>query len=183
MSTNEFDRFVLGLAGAPASGKTTVARVVATQTGALRVSFGNLVRAEAQRYHCSVDRDALQRLGQQVLDDLGPQAFCQAALRSVGATVEDRPVVWDGVRHLRVLTALRSLYDVPVRLVYLQPPEGPRRERFAREASSPEQLRHWEEDATEQEGDQLARAADLRCTSATTREAMSQTLALLSPAP
>lgn len=175
--------FVLALAGAPASGKTTVARALATRTGARRVSFGDLVRAEASRRGGIPDRDALQRLGQELLDDLGPEAFCRTALRSPGATLDDRPVIWDGVRHLRVLAALRSLYDAPVRLVYLEPPDGPRRERFAREAGSPEQLRRWEADATEQEGVQLAESADLRCTAATAREAINETLALLSLPP
>lgn len=92
-------------------------------------------------------------------------------------------MIWDGVRHLGVLTALGSLYDASVRLVYLQPPEGPRRERFAREAGSPQQVQRWEADATEQEGDQLADAADLRCMATTTEEAISQTFALLALAP
>jgi adenylate kinase family enzyme len=183
VSTDDADRFVLALAGAPASGKTTVARALATQTGARRVSFGDLVRTEAASRGDSLDRDSLQHLGQQLLDDLGPDAFCRAALRAAGAALQDRPVIWDGVRHLRVLTALGSLYNTPVRLVYLQPPEGPRRERFARQASSPEQLRRWEQDATEQEADQLADVADLRCPAATTLKAISQTLAFLSLAP
>lgn len=177
------DDFVLALAGAPASGKTTVAQALATRTGAHRVSFGDLARAEARGKDGALDRDVLQRLGQQLLNDLGPEAFCRAALRCAGATLEDRPVIWDGVRHVRIFITLRSLYDTPVRLVYLQPPDEPRRERFSREAASPEQLRRWEADATEHEGDQLAAAADLRCTAVTTHEAINEVLALLSLAP
>lgn len=177
------DEFILALAGPPASGKTTVALAVATRTGARRVGFGDFVRSEASSRGRTPGRDTLQRLGQQLLEDLGPEPFCRAALRCAQATLKDRPVIWDGVRHLGILTALRSLYDAPVRLIYLEPPDGPRRERFARDANSPEQLRRWEADPTEREGHQLADAADLRCAATTTREAISETLALLSREP
>lgn len=177
------DEFVLALAGAPASGKTTVARAVAKRTGGRRVGFGDLIRAEAAGRGDALDRGALQRIGQRLLEELGPEAFCLAALRCAGATLEDRRVVWDGLRHVRVHAALCSLYDLPVRLVYLQPPTEPRRERFARDAASQEQLLSWEAGATEQEGGQLADIAELRCTAASTHEAIVQTLALLSLAP
>jgi adenylate kinase family enzyme len=172
--------FVLALAGAPASGKTTVARAVAERTAARCVNFGDLIRAEAAGRGEPVDRAELQRLGQGLLNELGPEAFCLAALRCAGASLEDRRVIWDGVRHLRVHAALCALYDLPVRLVYLEPPAEPRRERFAREAGSQEQLESWEADATERERSQLADVAELRCTADTTEEAVDETLALLS---
>lgn len=181
MSADQLDRFVLAIAGAPASGKTTVARAVATHTGGRRVSFGDLVRAEARRRGCSLDRGALQRLGQQLLDDVGPEAFCRAALRAAGSSVEDRPVIWDGIRHLRVLTALRSLYDVHVLLIYLRPPDAARRQRFAREAGSRKELARLEAHATEREAKRLFEAADLVCTAATTDAAFKETLELLAP--
>lgn len=176
-------RFVLALSGAPASGKTTVARAVADQTGARRVAFGDFVRREAARRSVDTNRGALQQLGQALLDELGPKRFCRAALDAAGATPEDRPVIWDGVRHPVILGALAHVYDAPITLVYLDPPRDDRRARFAREAHSVDELERWERDATERHGAELIGMANLVCAAEQPDQVVAEIITALSTSP
>jgi adenylate kinase family enzyme len=172
--------FVLALAGAPASGKTTLARNLAATTAATYISFGDLVRYEADAQHTSHDRSNLQALGSGMLRDLGPRGLCERALEIARATSDTRPVIWDGVRHLPVLDELRRLYaPTELILVVLKPPEHARRQRLAERASSPEQLETWEADDTESHLAQLAVNAQLICDAATPKNATARILELL----
>ena len=154
---------VLALAGPPASGKLSVARAVVERLGGTVLGFGDFVRAEARDAGTPVDRESLQALGESLYRSLGATGFCEAVLTRAGRTVADRPVVWDGVRHADVIAALRTLYPVPVQLVFLRPPEGARRERFLREAGSAERFAALESHRTESELRDLERTADLVC--------------------
>jgi dephospho-CoA kinase len=153
--------FILALAGAPSSGKTTVARSIAADTGATHVSFGDFLRGEAGSRHMKTDRSALQALGATLLEDLGPRGFCEHALSNAGGTMSARPVIWDGVRHVPVLDELRGLYaPAPVTFVVLAPPEQARRQRFSAAASSREELDAWESHESESQLAQLIAQAD-----------------------
>lgn len=174
---------MLALAGAPSSGKTTVAATVAESTGARRIGFGDYVRAQAVARGQGPTRDVLQHLGQQLLNDLGPEGFCRAALRHEEASATDRPIVWDGVRHVAVAQALTVVYGAGVHLVYLDPPREDRRSRFAKEAASADQLARWERDATEVDGAALAAAAELISTAADPEQAAAEVLELLGNPP
>jgi adenylate kinase family enzyme len=173
------DGFVLALAGPPAAGKTTVAAAVCQRTGARRVGFGDFVRAHAAEQGIESGRDALQRLGTHLLDDLGPSAFILAALDAAGVDSRDRPVVWDAVRHLSVLDALDELYDDPVRLVFLDPPADARRHRLKEAGADEQAIQRWDADSTERDREALAQRANLLCTAAAPRQAIEQTLALI----
>ena len=156
--------FILALAGAPSSGKTTVARSIAADTGAKHVSFGDFLRGEAGSQQLKTDRSALQALGATLLEDLGPRGFCERALSNAGGTMSTRPIIWDGVRHVPVLDELRGLYaPAPVTFVVLAPPEQARRQRFSAAASSREELDAWESHESESQLAQLIAQADLVC--------------------
>jgi adenylate kinase family enzyme len=156
--------FILALAGALASGKTTLSRIIAADTGATCVSFGDLVRSEAGARKVDPDRSSLQVLGSTLLDELGPSGLCERALVRAGAKSTTRPVIWDGVRHVPVLDALRELYAPDaVILVVLSPPEAARRRRFTTGTMSPEQQRAWEVHESENNLEALTREADLVC--------------------
>jgi len=138
---------VVALAGPIASGKTTVARYVARSLGVPRVSFGRFV---ASTQPDSASREALQRAGAALLSELGTERFVSAVLATHGLTREDTPVVWDGLRHVEVLEALRRAYAPrEVTLCYLAPPEHVRRERAAALAGSEDRLSRWEQHSTE----------------------------------
>jgi dephospho-CoA kinase len=137
--------FVVALAGAQGTGKTTLAHALAAREGAAYVGFGDLVRAEAARRGIGGSRDELQELGQALLDELGPSLFCKRALEEAGVRRGARPVVWDGVRHPAVLEALRALYaPAPVTLVTLAPDEDDRRQRVEATGGSIAHQVRWE---------------------------------------
>jgi len=172
--------FILALAGAPSSGKTTIARSIATDTGATHVSFGDFIRGEAGPRHMKTDRSALQALGATLLEALGPRDFCERALSSAGVTMSTRPVVWDGVRHVPVLDELRGLYaPAPVTFVVLAPPEQARRQRFSAAASSIEELNAWESHESESQLAQLIAQADLVCDAPSAEAATREILGML----
>lgn len=172
--------FILALAGAPSSGKTTVARSIAADTGATHISFGDLIRSEARPRHINTGRSALQALGGSLLEDLGPRGFCERALASAGVTTQTRPVIWDGVRHVPILDELRGLYaPASVTLVVLAPPELARHQRFSAEASSLDELHAWESHDSESHLVQLVAQADLVCDSPSPRLATVRVIDLL----
>lgn len=166
-------RVVVALAGAPASGKTTVAQTVAQAIGAARVGFGDLVRAEVRARGLSESRTEWQEVGSRMLTALGTDGFVAATLRASGLTVDDVPVVWDGVRHVEIADMLRDLYaPTPVVLAVLRPPEHERRGRVLREAGSVDQLQRWERHDTEQHLGELTRRADIVCRTAVIEDAV-----------
>jgi dephospho-CoA kinase len=172
--------FVLALAGAQSSGKTTLARAVAIRTGAAYVGFGDLVRAEAARRGIGGSREELQELGQTLLDELGALLFCKRALGVAAVSREVRPVAWDGVRHPEVLEALRELYaPVPVRLVMLAPEETARRRRVEARGGSAEERAHWEAHKTESHLGWLEGESALVCKASTPELALAEVLELL----
>jgi hypothetical protein len=172
--------FVLALAGAQSSGKTTLAHSVAARTGAAYVGFGNLVRAEATRRGLGCSRDELQELGQALLDELGALLFSERALDAAGVARGARPVVWDGVRHPEVLHALRELYaPAPVTLVTLAPEEAARHQRVDASGGSAAKRARWEAHETERHRGWLEAESALVCRASTPELALGEVLELL----
>lgn len=172
--------FVLALAGAQSSGKTTLARAVAARTGAAYVGFGDLVRDEAARRGLGGSRDELQELGQALLDELGGSLFSERALDAEGVARGTRPVVWDGVRHPEVLHALRELYaPVPVTLVTLAPDEAARRRRVEASGGSAAEQARWQAHETERHRGWLEAESALVCRASTPELALAEVLELL----
>lgn len=101
-----------------AVGKSTVARGIAEQNDGLLLSFGDLVRSEAQRRALDGDRATLQELGQRLHAAWGPRVLSEALLQQRRADI-----VIEGVRHLDVLEALRELLPDLVVAYLTAPPE------------------------------------------------------------
>lgn len=120
---------VLAISGAIASGKTTIARYVASAVGWPWTSFGAYVRAEAERRGFPDDRPTLQRLGDELVAH-GIESFCRAVLVAAGWS-PGSPAVLDGVRHVAVVQALRDLVaPQPLVLVYVTVPADVRATRL-----------------------------------------------------
>jgi cytidylate kinase len=121
---------VVCLAGAIASGKTEIARSLATQLTCGFASFGDYVRSVARERGLSGDRAQLQRLGEFLVNS-NIDAFCAAVL----AHADWRPgtsLVLDGLRHVDVLEAVRrAISPTPVWLLYLATPDDIRAARLA----------------------------------------------------
>jgi dephospho-CoA kinase len=97
---------IIGFSGRTASGKSAVSRAVATHYGALWVSFGDYVRAEAKRRGLVDDRPVLQDLGDALITD-GWEQFCARVVGQVAWDGQGMLVV-DGIRHLGAIEALRA---------------------------------------------------------------------------
>jgi len=113
------------------SGKTTLARRVATELSLPFVSFGDFVRAEAEsRGLDGTDRTILQGIGQEFVD-AGLSKFCTKVL-DAAAWKSGSPLVVDGVRHVDVLQELRRLLNpTPLRLVYVNVADAIHANRFS----------------------------------------------------
>lgn len=126
----------VGFAGAIGSGKTTIATTLHQLLGGVFVSFGDYVRAEAQRCGLAESRETLQDLGESLIAERGWDGFCQDTLAYFGWH-HGNPVVIDGVRHVEVVSALRRLVS-PGRfaLVFVTTAEGVRLDRLKTEGLS-----------------------------------------------
>jgi predicted kinase len=172
--------FVLAVAGARSSGKTTLARAVVARTGAAYVGFGDLVRTEAGRRGLSGSRDDLQELGQALLDELGARLFSERALDAAGVTRAARPVVWDGVRHPEVACALSGLYaPSTVTLVTLAPEEAARQRRAEASGASAAERSRWDAHESERHLGWLEDQSALVCRASTPELALAEVLELL----
>lgn len=126
----------VGFAGAIGSGKTTIATTLHQLLGGVFVSFGDYVRAEAQRRGLAEPRETLQDLGESLITEQGWDGFCRDTLAYFGWHHGD-PVVIDGVRHVEVVSALRRLVSPEqFALVFVTTAEGVRLERLKIEGLS-----------------------------------------------
>ena len=128
---------VVALSGSIGSGKSHLARALAGRLGCPTAAFGALVRREAAARDLPATRAALQDLGERLLADLGPLEFTRRLLVGSDWSPGD-PLVVDGVRHLRVLDALRALVaPTPLRHLHVEAPEAVRRARRAARGEDP----------------------------------------------
>jgi adenylate kinase family enzyme len=120
----------IGISGAIASGKTTLARALARELDVPVASFGDYLRAVAAARHLPGDRGSLQELGQHLIDEHGWQGFASGVLAAAGVGRGSPAVVIDGVRHVEIAGALRDLAAPETFvLVYLDVPSAARLER------------------------------------------------------
>lgn len=153
---------VLTFAGKIASGKSTLSRQVATAWNWPWASFGDYVRAEAQRQGMDPNsRSVLQQVSDQILGR-GWHPFCRAVLETAQWT-DGTTVVLDGVRHSEALTTLRDMvFPQRVALVFVTTPDVVREERLQGRGMVSENLQVSEHHASElQVHTTLINAADL----------------------
>jgi dephospho-CoA kinase len=115
------------------SGKTTIATAVVMRHDWHLVSFGWHVRRVAAHIGTGADRASLQALGAHIVGELGADKFILQVLESEAPAVPNH--VYDGVRHLSVLAALRRAYDSTL-VLYLDVVEDARRHRWSTRRAS-----------------------------------------------
>lgn len=122
----------VGVAGSIGSGKTELARALHQIIGGVLVSFGDYVRAEATRRHLRNEREVLQRLGENLIEEQGWDEFCKSVLVHFGWHKGENIVI-DGVRHIEVAAALRQLIEPqPFVLVLVELDDRERSKRLER---------------------------------------------------
>ena len=125
MNTN----LIVAFAGRIGAGKSSVSAAFAEDLGWKFASFGGFVRKTATSRGMEHSRESLQAIGAE-LEAKDAAMFCRAVLDDAGWNAGE-PVVVEGIRHVRILEALKSLVaPQPVFLVYLEAPEELRRARL-----------------------------------------------------
>jgi cytidylate kinase len=149
------------LAGAPGSGKSTIARLLAAKLDGVVVSFGDYVRHLAASSSENSERSTLQRIGQDLVK-ADPEAFVRQFL-DWASPDPDRVLIIDGVRHATINDVLRSTAaerDSEYLLVLLEAPLAVRAMR--RCAGNESDLRKLEDHPVEREAaTRLPSIADL----------------------
>ena len=116
------------------SGKSTAVDFIATEFGFKAVSFGSYVRHLAALRGTPSTRGQLQDLGDCLFRSRGSSGFLEDALEHFGINSHDS-VVFDGVRHLEILTDIRQAAEATI-AVYLEVHQEERfRRHKARQAS------------------------------------------------
>ena len=94
------------ICGRIGSGKSTVSTMLASGLSIQVVSFGDYVRQMARRGGRQANRSTLQNLGDCLYQRLGASGLLQGTLEVAGIA-NDATVIFDGVRHIDVLSAIR----------------------------------------------------------------------------
>ncbi len=79
---NSVTQAIVGISGRIGTGKTAISTALANRLDWTRVSLGDYVRAVAHERHIIETRQALEDLGQQLVES-NVKTFCQNALRFV----------------------------------------------------------------------------------------------------
>lgn len=124
---------IITLSGAIGSGKSTLAGALAETLGSPRAGFGDYVRHLAGELALDVgNRTVLQDLGHERVE-ADPHRFLDGALAWSGHQ-PGSDLVLDGLRHIKILAALRTRAEAlsdPMILVYLDTPIEVRHARVA----------------------------------------------------
>lgn len=120
-------RLLLAIVGQAGAGKTSLSKVISHRLNASLVSFGGFVREEALRRGLPSDRQTLQILGQQLIDQLGSETFARQVI--MAASGPHDILIVDGVRSTAVWQAVQPLAQLNV-LIYLDIPAAVRIERM-----------------------------------------------------
>lgn len=105
------------VAGKICSGKSTLAKRIAEHTGYTLVSFGGVLKDHLVKSDLPVTRESLQRIGQELIDQLGYDGFLQWSIEHSPQIQWNGPLIVDGLRHGVVYTRLVEMFPRSV-LVY-----------------------------------------------------------------
>jgi cytidylate kinase len=143
-------QLIIALAGAPGSGKSTIARLLAAKLDGTVASFGDYVRHLASAAGEGTKRSTLQRIGQGLVES-DPEAFAREFL-DWASPATGQAMIIDGVRHLVIDQVLRAAADERGRDYFLVLLEAPISERATRRcAGDLDALRRLEDHPVERE--------------------------------
>ena len=169
---------IIGLSGQSGSGKTSLARALATTIQGDIVSFGSYVRAEAQRCGKEESRSTLQDLGQALIQEYGADVFVQRVLDH-GKSREGACILLDGVRHVAIWQAIQRMTPKNV-LIFISLDEAQRMERLrARDHLDTPTLEQIMHHSIEKDSPLLQAMADLVLHPASTKELLSKVMNIL----
>jgi len=149
----------IAVAGPRGAGKSAVARELAAETGAFHAKVSSWLRDVLATEGRPATADNLRALGEKVAND--PAVLVDQVLEHVGWTL-GAPVIFDAIRHVEVLEALRRrLSPHPLLFVFMELEQEQRRERLEARGDATDVLAS-EHHSTESQIDVLRELADVR---------------------
>lgn len=140
---------VLAFSGSIGSGKSTLSLSIAEALNWPYISFGNYVRTAALLRGLGESREALQEVGESLIQE-GWEQFCKSVLAQ--ATWEPgEPLVVDGIRHVEAVEMLRLLIaPSELHLIHITLNEPTRKARlYKRSPADYTQIQSIEDHSTE----------------------------------
>jgi len=105
------------VAGKICSGKSTLARKIAEYTDYPLISFGGILKDHLIKSDLPITRESLQRIGQELIDQLGYDKFLRWSIEHSPQIQWDQSLIVDGLRHGAIYTHLVERFPHSV-LVY-----------------------------------------------------------------
>lgn len=105
------------VAGKICSGKSTLARKIADHTGYPPTSFGGILRDHLTKSDLPVTRENLQRVGQELIDQLGYEGFLRWSIQHSPQIYWEKPLIIDGLRHREIYSHLQVIFPQGI-LIY-----------------------------------------------------------------
>jgi dephospho-CoA kinase len=102
------------IAGGTCSGKSTLARCIASHLGYPITSFGGCLREYATEMDLPLFIESLQQLGQGLIDTLGYDGFLQWIIEHSPHIRWDDALILDGVRHTAMYESISSVFPTNV---------------------------------------------------------------------
>jgi hypothetical protein len=153
---------VIGFSALANGGDKEIAQSIAKDRNMNSVSFGAWLKKRAKESGRQVDRRSLQLFGQQLIHDKGELSLCLDVLEAIPETLADQVLVIEGIRHIKVLEAMRALFGSErFFLTYVHRPENRRIELLKDENLSDAQVADVLRDPTEKELPSLRERANL----------------------
>lgn len=154
----------IGIAGPIGSGKTTLARELASSLNCPRASFGDYVRFVALKMELDVSsRSVLQQVGDTLIES-GWEQFCIDLLKHSNWNVT-HPIIIEGIRHIKAVETLSTVMSpCPIVMVYIGTDHSLRLQRILQRGDMKDTDLHTAEThSTEQDimNDSLMLASDI----------------------
>lgn len=122
----------LTICGPIASGKSRIINELSDSYGWDVISFSSYIRAQASSQGVAQTRSALQSIGNKMISELGHQSFLARVIDYYAP--RSNVHLFDGVRHLQVILALRELYRDTL-VIFLKVGRETRYQRFLERAA------------------------------------------------
>lgn len=118
---------IIVLAGPIASGKTTIAKLLAERYGFVYLkSKETLMRLLRERGE-SINENTLQAIGKEVVEKIGGRGLTELVLQDYDSS---KNYVYDSIRNIDDCVYLRERFRERFKLIYLDLPEGIRKQRY-----------------------------------------------------
>lgn len=132
------------------SGKSTLAQKIAEHTGYPLISFGGILKCHLLKNDLSVTRESLQRIGHELIDQLGHEGFLQWSIKHSPQIGWNSPLIVDGLRHGAIYSCLVEMFPCGILIYCLCDPKTQLVRLMARDQVSEEEARSILSHETEQ---------------------------------